>query len=78
VAIARALVNRPQVLLADEPTGNLDSHTSREIVKLLADLNRTQGLTVVLVSHEEALVREYAAAVIRLHDGRVQAEEKLR
>jgi ABC-type lipoprotein export system ATPase subunit len=78
VAIARALVNRPQVILADEPTGNLDSRTSREIVGLLAELNRGQGLTVVMVSHEEALTREFAAAVFRLHDGRIQAEETLR
>jgi putative ABC transport system ATP-binding protein len=78
VAIARALVNRPQVLLADEPTGNLDSRTAREIVGILAELNRGQGLTVVMVSHEEALTREVASELIRLHDGRVQAEEKLR
>jgi putative ABC transport system ATP-binding protein len=78
VAIARALVNRPQVLLADEPTGNLDSRTSREIIGLLAELNRGQGLTVVMVSHEEALTREFASVVFRLHDGRVQAEEMLR
>ncbi len=78
VAIARALVNKPQVLLADEPTGNLDSRTSREIIELLAGLNRSQELTVIMVSHEEALARKHAAVVIRLHDGRVQAEENLR
>ncbi len=78
VAIARALVNRPSVLLADEPTGNLDSRTSREIVELLADLNRWHGLTVLMVSHEEALVREFAASVVRLRDGRVESEEVLR
>jgi putative ABC transport system ATP-binding protein len=75
VAIARALVNRPQVLLADEPTGNLDSRTSREIVELLAGLNRSQGLTVIMVSHEEALAAEFAQKTIRLRDGRVLAEE---
>lgn len=78
VAIARALVNKPQILLADEPTGNLDSRTSREIIELLAGLNRSQRLTVIMVSHEEALAREHAAVVIRLHDGRVQAEENLK
>ncbi len=78
VAIARALMNNPQVLLADEPTGNLDSRTSLEIVSLLAELNRGRGLTVVMVTHEEALAREFASLVVRLHDGQVQAQERLR
>jgi len=75
VAVARALANGPRLLLADEPTGNLDSRTSREIVGLLAGLNRDRGLTVVMVSHEEALVREFAHEVVRLRDGRVVATE---
>jgi putative ABC transport system ATP-binding protein len=75
VAVARALANGPRILLADEPTGNLDSRTSREIVGLLAGLNRERNLTVVMVSHEEGLVREFAHDVIRLHDGRVVAAE---
>jgi putative ABC transport system ATP-binding protein len=78
VAIARALVNRPRVLLADEPTGNLDSRTSREIVTLLAVLNRDQGLTVIIVTHEESLAREFASRGVRLSDGRVQTEERWR
>jgi putative ABC transport system ATP-binding protein len=78
VAIARALINVPQVLLADEPTGNLDSLTSREIVKLLAALNQNQGLTVVMVSHEEALTREFANEIVHLHDGQVLSQEKIR
>jgi putative ABC transport system ATP-binding protein len=78
VAIARALINRPRVLLADEPTGNLDSRTSREIVTLLADLNRDQGLTVIMVTHEESLAREFARRGVRLSDGQVQAEERWR
>ncbi len=78
VAIARALVNRPQLLLADEPTGNLDSRISLEIVELLAELNRSQGLTVIMVSHEEALAAEFAQKTIRLQDGRVMAEEERR
>lgn len=75
VAVARALANSPRLLLADEPTGNLDSQTSREIVGLLAELNRSRHLTVVMVSHEESLVREYAQEVIRLRDGRVVGKE---
>ena len=75
VAVARALANGPRILLADEPTGNLDSRTSREIVGLLAGLNRERDLTVVMVSHEESLVREFAHDVIRLHDGKVQDAE---
>lgn len=78
VAIARALINDPQILLADEPTGNLDSRTSREIVGLLAELNRSRGLTVILVTHEEDLARNHADRLVRLQDGQVQAEEKLR
>jgi putative ABC transport system ATP-binding protein len=75
VAIARALVNRPQILLADEPTGNLDSRTSRQIVETLAELNRSRGLTIVMISHEQALLREFAHEVILLQDGRVVANE---
>ncbi len=75
VAVARALANGPRILLADEPTGNLDSRTAREIVGLLAELNRLRDLAVVMVSHEESLVREFAHDVIRLHDGRVVTGE---
>jgi putative ABC transport system ATP-binding protein len=75
VAVARALANRPRLLLADEPTGNLDSRTAREIVELLAGLNRGTGLTIVMVSHEEALVRARAHGLVRLRDGRIVARE---
>jgi putative ABC transport system ATP-binding protein len=73
--VARALANGPRLLLADEPTGNLDSRTAREIVGLLAGLNRDGGLTVVMVSHEEPLVRSVAHGIVRLQDGRVAAVE---
>ena len=69
VAIARALANDPKLLLADEPTGNLDSKTSYEIMELLAGLHR-QGLTIVMVSHEKDIVA-YAKRVINLKDGRI-------
>jgi len=71
VAIARALINQPKILLADEPTGNLDSKTSRAIVQTLSDLNKNQGLTVIMISHEESLLAEFADNVIGLCDGRV-------
>ncbi len=78
VAIARALVNQPQILLADEPTGNLDSKTARQIVETLSELNQRRGLTIVMISHEQDLLREFADEVIRLHDGAVVDREVLR
>jgi putative ABC transport system ATP-binding protein len=73
VAIARALVTSPLVLLADEPTGNLDSHRSHEIMGLLVDLNRMTGLTLVVVTHEEDIAA-YARRQIRFRDGRVASD----
>jgi putative ABC transport system ATP-binding protein len=70
VAIARALVNDPEVLLADEPTGNLDSRTSLEIMEILQRLNQSRGITVLLVTHEPDIA-EYAQRVVRFKDGRV-------
>ncbi len=78
VSIARALINSPRILLADEPTGNLDSRTSREIVEVLSKLNVDHGVTVIMVSHEEALLKEFASDVICLQDVKVIAEEKIR
>lgn len=78
VTIARALINRPKVLLADEPTGNLDSKTSAQIVQLLADLNRNQGLTIIMISHERALLTEFADELVHLCDGRISERQKLR
>ncbi len=78
VSIARALINSPRILLADEPTGNLDSRTSKEIVEVLSKLHIDHGVTVIMVSHEEALLKEFANEVICLQDGRVIDEEKIR
>jgi putative ABC transport system ATP-binding protein len=71
VAIARALVKQPRLLLADEPTGNLDSRTGGGILELIAALNRGEGLTVVLVSHDERAVATFADRSVRLFDGRI-------
>jgi putative ABC transport system ATP-binding protein len=73
VAIARALVTEPSVLLADEPTGNLDSSRSREIMELLASLNSDLGLTIVMVTHEDRMAA-YADRIIRFLDGRIESE----
>jgi putative ABC transport system ATP-binding protein len=71
VAIARALINRPRLLLADEPTGNLDSHTSHEIMEVFAALNREDGITIVLVTHESDIAR-FATRLVNFVDGLVQ------
>ena len=70
VAISRALINQPQLILADEPTGNLDSQTSCEIMALFQQLNREQNITIVLVTHEDDIAA-YANRLIRFKDGRV-------
>jgi putative ABC transport system ATP-binding protein len=74
VALARALVNQPSILLADEPTGNLDSHTGTEVMELIRELNTNSGMTVVLVTHEQAIAEKYAARMISLADGKVVAD----
>jgi ABC-type lipoprotein export system ATPase subunit len=71
VAIARALVNRPPVLFADEPTGNLDSRTSEEILQMFNRLNAEEGLTIILVTHDAGVAR-HAQRTIRIHDGMIQ------
>ena len=72
VAVARALVNKPSIILADEPTGNLDSKTSEEIMKLFGDIHKL-GNTVIVVTHEEE-VAAYAHRVIRLRDGLIESD----
>ncbi len=74
VAIARALANEPAMLLADEPTGNLDSHTAREILELLRELNEKQKKTIVMVTHDASLAGEYAHRTVSLLDGRIISE----
>ena len=72
VAISRALANRPRLLLADEPTGNLDSRTSREIMDLLKGLNEREGKAIILVTHDANLASQYAHRTITLMDGAIQ------
>ena len=74
-AIARALVTNPAILLADEPTGNLDSASSIEIMRLLANLNAEQSRTIVLITHEQDIAR-FARRVVELKDGRIVRDEK--
>ena len=75
VAIARAIVTRPAVLLADEPTGNLDTATSREVMDLISAFNREQGITVLMVTHEPDMAA-YAKRIIRFVDGRVDIDRR--
>lgn len=74
VAIARALVNDPAIILADEPTGNLDSKSGIEIMEILQGLNRNEGITVMLVSHDPFIAR-HTDRVVRLQDGRIVSDE---
>src|SRR6202140_2673378 len=76
VAIARALVNRPAILLADEPTGNLDSRTSVEIMQILQTLNDEQGLTIVLVTHEQDIA-QFAKHTLEFRDGKLRRDSML-
>jgi putative ABC transport system ATP-binding protein len=70
-ALARALINRPKILLADEPTGNLDSHTGTEIMNFIREFNQSLGMTIVMVTHERALAERYAKRMIFLADGKL-------
>ncbi|UJW73691.1 ABC transporter ATP-binding protein [Rhizobium sp. SL42] len=75
VAIARAIVTKPAILLADEPTGNLDTRTSREIMDLITSLNRDRGITVIMVTHEDDIAA-YAKRTLRFLDGHLQSDSK--
>jgi putative ABC transport system ATP-binding protein len=75
VAIARALINNPSILLADEPTGNLDSRTGTEVMDLIRHLNESLQMTVVLVTHERDLAEKYADRMIFMADGKVVADQ---
>jgi ABC-type lipoprotein export system ATPase subunit len=75
VSLARALVNRPPLLLADEPTGNLDSRTGEDILNLIRDISLSLGMTVVMVTHERALAERFAQRLIFLADGKLVSEE---
>jgi len=74
-SLARALINRPQVLLADEPTGNLDSRNGTEIMNFIREFNRSLGMTIIMVTHERALAERYVRRMIFLADGRLVSEE---
>jgi len=76
VAIARSLVNQPALILADEPTGNLDSRTSVEVMEIFQRLNRERGITLVLVTHEPDIA-EYAQRVIVFKDGRIKKDYQI-
>jgi putative ABC transport system ATP-binding protein len=75
VAVARALVTRPSIILADEPTGNLDSKTGEEIMVLFSEIHE-KGNTIILVTHEE-YIAEHAARIVRLKDGLIEKDEKV-
>ena len=72
VAVARSLVNRPRVLLADEPTGNLDSRTSEELLQMFQQLNSADGITIILVTHDPG-VAQHAQRIIRIKDGLIES-----
>jgi len=70
-SLARALINQPKLLLADEPTGNLDSRTGTEIMELIRSFNQSLGMTVLMVTHEQALAEKYAGRMLHLADGKL-------
>ena len=77
VAIARSLINEPSIILADEPTGNLDTRTSIEVMDIFQRLNRERGITIILITHEMDIA-EHGTRFIRFRDGRIQIDEKIK
>ena len=73
-ALARALVNRPTILLADEPTGNLDSATGKEIMDLLREINRSMRMTIVMVTHQRELAEQYSERLLLMRDGKLEID----
>lgn len=76
VAIARALVNNPEVIFADEPTGNLDSKSGQAVIEIIQKLNREKGHTIILITHE-TYTAEYAERIVRLYDGQIESDMKV-
>jgi putative ABC transport system ATP-binding protein len=76
VAIARALVNNPEVIFADEPTGNLDSKSGQAVIEIIQKLNQKKGHTIILITHE-TYTAEYAERIIRLYDGKIESDIKV-
>jgi putative ABC transport system ATP-binding protein len=74
VAIARALVNEPSLILADEPTGNLDSVAGEEVMRIFQELNEQRGITILLVTHEQDIA-EHCRRIVRLQDGLIVSDE---
>jgi putative ABC transport system ATP-binding protein len=74
-SLARALINQPRLLLADEPTGNLDSQTGTEIMNFIREFNQTLGMTIIMVTHERALAERYASRMIFLADGKLVGDQ---
>jgi len=70
-SLARALINQPKLFLADEPTGNLDTRTGTEIMELIHSFNQSLGMTVLMVTHEQALAERYAGRMVHLADGKL-------
>ena len=75
IAIARALINEPEILLADEPTGQLDSRTSTEIMEIFLELNRAHGITIIVVTHSDE-VAKFASRIITFRDGRILSDTR--
>lgn len=75
VAVARALVSEPDIILADEPTANLDSDTARSLLEIMQEMNRRHGVTFIFSTHDP-LVMEHAGRIVRLHDGSIEADER--